>query len=86
MRKNLLKAMAQPTGYQIFFSKVTESMYFEYTITGCILLNTIAMALVHFRQSDGFSEGLEIANYVFAAIFNIEMILKLLAQGRNYFR
>ena len=64
---------------------MTESDYFEYTITGFILLNTLAMALVHYPQSDGFTEALEIMNYVFAAIFNVEMVLKLLAQGRNYF-
>ena len=44
------------------------------------------MALVHYRQSESFSHALEILNYIFAAIFNLEMILKLLAQGRNYFR
>ena len=44
------------------------------------------MAMVHDRMSDGFIAALDIMNYVFAAIFNIEMILKLLAQGRNYFR
>ena len=65
---------------------MTESKYFEYTITGFILLNTSAMAVVHDRQSEEFTAALDILNYVFAAIFNIEMILKLLAQGRNYFR
>ena len=79
LRKNLIRAIREPKGYQLFFTSITEHAIFEYTITGCILLNTIAMACVHYRQSESFSNALEILNYVFAAIFNLEMILKLLA-------
>ena len=75
-----------PKGYQIMFDKFTSHMGFEYTITACILANTIAMTLVHYRQPDELTHALEILNYIFAAIFNFEMIMKLLAQGRNYFR
>ena len=86
LRKNLMKALAQPKGYQVFFTNITEHAYFEYTITFCILLNTICMAMVHYLQSETFTFTLEILNYIFAFVFNVEMILKLLAQGRNYFR
>ena len=44
------------------------------------------MALVSYRESPGMTQALEILNYFFAVIFNVEMILKLLAQGRHYFR
>ena len=44
------------------------------------------MAMVHYGQSEGFTNFLENLNYFFAAVFNLEMILKLFAQGRNYFR
>ena len=44
------------------------------------------MAVVHYRQSETLTEALDIMNYIFAFVFNVEMILKLLAYGRNYFR
>ena len=55
-------------------------------IIGCIITNTVLMALVHYRQPDQLTLALDILNYVFAGIFTIEMILKLLAEGKNYFR
>lgn len=60
-------------------------MAFEYTITGCILMNTFCMGMVHYRQPDELTVALEYLNYVFAFVFNVEMTLKLLAQGKNYF-
>ena len=50
-------------------------------IIGCIITNTVLMALVHYRQPDQLTLALDILNYVFAGIFTIEMILKLSAYG-----
>ena len=49
LRKNLVKELSRPKGYQLFFSKITDAPAFEYTITACIILNTICMAMVHYR-------------------------------------
>lgn len=49
LRKNLVKELTRPKGYQILFSKITDHIGFEYGITACILLNTLAMACVHYR-------------------------------------
>lgn len=78
--------MRRPKGYQITFTKLTEHMAFEYFITGCILANTIAMAMVSYREPTEMTQALEMLNYFFTIVFNIEMILKLLAQGKTYFR
>ena len=43
------------------------------------------MAVVYLGMSDTFKLVLEIMNYIFAAIFNMEMILKLFAMGSCYF-
>lgn len=43
--------MRRPKGYQITFTKMTENPVFEYIITGCILANTIAMAMVSYREA-----------------------------------
>ncbi len=51
----------------------------------CIFFNTIVMALLHYRIDSTFESVLEFINYIFAAIFNIECIIKLTALGRAYF-
>lgn len=43
------------------------------------MANTILMAVVHYRQPNELTVALDILNYIFAAIFTIEMILKLLS-------
>ena len=43
------------------------------------------MAIEYFGQPYWYTLTLEICNYIFAAIFFIEMILKLTALSRTYF-
>ena len=59
--------------------------YFEYSITFFILANTIFMAIQHYRQDPMLEFVSEIANYIFAFVFNMEMILKLIGLGKIYF-
>ena len=79
LSKNLIKELRKPQGYQVKFTALTEHYCFEYFITGCILANTIAMAMVTYRMPEEMTQALEILNYFFAIVFNLEMILKLLA-------
>ena len=44
------------------------------------------MAMKHDRMNEDLAAWLEYLNYVFAAIFNIEMILKLIGMGGAYFK
>lgn len=86
LNKPLMKDVPNPKGIQVFFRKITTSSRFEGFITTCIVLNTVAMAVVHLGMSDDFKLVLEVLNYIFAAIFNMEMILKLFAMGWCYFQ
>jgi len=52
---------------------------FDNMITTCIILNTLFMCLAHYKQSDGFSTVLGIADYFFIVIFTLECILKVTA-------
>lgn len=65
--------------------RIVMSKLFEGIIVTSIILNTIVMALVHYRINATFLLVLEIINYFFAALFNIEFILKLIALGKAYF-
>lgn len=86
LHKRLLKDVAEPKGLQVVFRDITTSACFEGFITLCIVLNTVAMAVVYLGMSDQYKFTLEVLNYIFAFIFNCEMILKLFAMGKCYFQ
>ncbi|XP_074630746.1 sodium channel protein 1 brain-like isoform X1 [Acropora palmata] len=60
---------------------LVNSSAFETLITLCILFNTLAMALEHFRMDKTFAKVLEYCNLVFTVVFIMEMVLKLIAFG-----
>ena len=59
--------------------------YFENFITLSILLNTVVLASNHFGMNEDFKSVCEILNYIFAAIFTLEAILKIYALRGKYF-
>lgn len=52
----------------------------------CIILNTVLMTIRYFGMPKELSTALDVGNYIFAAIFNLEMIFKLIGLGTSYFR
>ncbi|KAH8068288.1 hypothetical protein JL721_6864 [Aureococcus anophagefferens] len=58
---------------------------FENFIMACIVINGLFMGLDHFGQPQGMTVAIELINMMFAIIFNIEAILKILGIGwTNY--
>ncbi|XP_027647564.2 sodium channel protein type 5 subunit alpha [Falco peregrinus] len=53
--------------------------FIDLTITVCIVMNTLFMALEHNNMSDNFKSMLNVGNLVFTGIFTAEMILKIIA-------
>ena len=64
---------------------LVNHQYFEIFIMICILLNTLVMSMRYARMSKTYETTLESINYVFSAIFNLELILKLIGIGCHYF-
>eukprot|EP00746_Dinoflagellata_sp_MGD_P164295 gnl/MRDRNA2_/MRDRNA2_92848_c0_seq1.p1 gnl/MRDRNA2_/MRDRNA2_92848_c0~~gnl/MRDRNA2_/MRDRNA2_92848_c0_seq1.p1 ORF type:complete len:1567 (+),score=269.87 gnl/MRDRNA2_/MRDRNA2_92848_c0_seq1:537-4703(+) len=61
--------------------------WFESLIMCCIVLNTVVMAASVFpKPSEEYAFAQKICNYVFAAIFTSEALLKFLALHMNYFK
>jgi hypothetical protein len=52
---------------------------------GCILLNIGTMAAVYEGMSAEYDGILEKINLFFTAAFTLEMVLKMVAHGGNYF-
>ncbi|NXE90523.1 SCN5A protein, partial [Menura novaehollandiae] len=59
--------------------------FFDLTITVCIVMNTLFMALEHDNMFPTFKVMLNVGNLVFTGIFTAEMILKIIALDPYYY-
>ncbi|XP_019744421.1 sodium channel, voltage-gated, type I-like, alpha isoform X2 [Hippocampus comes] len=57
----------------------------DLTITICIVLNTLFMAMEHYPMTKDFSRTLSVGNMVFTSIFTAEMVFKLIAMDPYYY-
>uniref|UniRef100_A0A2K5DJ07 Sodium channel protein n=1 Tax=Aotus nancymaae TaxID=37293 RepID=A0A2K5DJ07_AOTNA len=72
---------------------VVMDPFADLTITMCIVLNTLFMALEHYNMTSEFEDMLQVGNLVFTGIFTAEMTFKIIAldpyhyfqQGWNIF-
>ena len=63
-----------------------ESVIFTRLILLSILINIVFLSVEHYKQSSQVTNILDTANYVFIAIFTIEMLLKLFVYSiKGYF-
>lgn len=86
LAKHLRAKLKEPEGFRKCFFRIVNSTYFDHIITVFILLNTIVMSMKFHNMPADLVEFSAIANYVFAAVFNLEMFMKLIALGRTYFQ
>lgn len=61
--------------------QLVDHRYFQRLILLAILINAISMGIEYHNQPEQLTEAVEISNIVFAFLFLIEMILKLIAHG-----
>lgn len=59
--------------------------FVDLTITICIVLNTLFMAMEHYPMSPEFDHMLSVGNLVFTGIFTAEMVFKLIAMDPYYY-
>ncbi len=59
---------------------------FDVFIMSCIIFNTFVLTLKWYDQPQAVTDLTEGLNYMFAGIFTLEAIIKLLAHGKNYFK
>lgn len=83
---NLTNLHEKPSHQRCLYNLVNNSN-FDNAIMGAIVINTLFMALkIYPNPYPGWDDALQAANYVFAGIFTVECILKLIALRVNYFR
>jgi hypothetical protein len=83
--KKILKSPPEDSWRYRYFNLVVHPN-FEWFIMGCIIFNTFAMSVKFFGQPYEMTLVIEVLNYIFSAIFIVEMILKLMGFGCAYFK
>ncbi|XP_070585018.1 sodium channel protein type 5 subunit alpha-like isoform X2 [Erythrolamprus reginae] len=57
----------------------------DLTITLCIVMNTLFMAMDHYKMTKEFEEVLNVGNQIFTGIFTAEMVFKVIALDPYYY-
>lgn len=68
----------------VLFELVTDP-FAELTITLCIVVNTVFMAMEHYPMTDAFDAMLQAGNIVFTVFFTMEMAFKIIAFDPYYY-
>ncbi|XP_058804886.1 voltage-dependent T-type calcium channel subunit alpha-1G isoform X2 [Phymastichus coffea] len=61
--------------------KLVNHKYFQQGILFAILINTLSMGIEYHNQPEELTVIVEMSNFVFSAIFAVEMLLKVVAEG-----
>merc|ERR1719336_584448 len=61
--------------------ELAQHEWFDIFIMGCILANTLSMAVEHYGQSDTMTEVLYVFEWIFVIIFALEAFIKISAYG-----
>ncbi|XP_061937482.1 voltage-dependent T-type calcium channel subunit alpha-1G isoform X5 [Apis cerana] len=61
--------------------KLVEHKYFQQGILLAILINTLSMGIEYHNQPEQLTIVVEVSNIVFSAVFAVEMLLKIIAEG-----
>ncbi|XP_069558597.1 sodium channel, voltage-gated, type I-like, alpha [Brachyistius frenatus] len=65
--------------------QIVMDPFTDLTITICIVVNTLFMAMEHYPMTLGFNRMLNAGNQVFTGIFTAEMVLKIIAMDPYFY-
>lgn len=68
------------------FYYISESPYVQGFSFMCIVCNTLVLALEWYGQSKAISISFENVNFIFAVIFTLEIIMKIIGYGLRFFK
>lgn len=64
-----------------YIKSLVEQKYFQQGILLAILINTLSMGIEYHNQPEMLTHIVEISNIVLSALFAVEMLLKVIAEG-----
>ncbi|GAB0089753.1 Voltage-dependent T-type calcium channel subunit alpha [Sergentomyia squamirostris] len=78
----IYKVVSKVCGFiQKYVKRFVEHKYFQQGILLAILINTLSMGIEYHNQPEELTAIVETSNVVFSAIFALEMLLKIIAEG-----
>ena len=84
-RKKLQKKCVKPDGWRGKIYILVHNPVFDKFIILIVILNTVALMSKSYQMNVYLENLLKFLNFVFAFIFNVEMLLKLVSDGKRYF-
>ena len=84
-QQTLRKKELEPISFRRHFFRLVTQPAFDNAIIVVVATNTICLGLKYYQMSPLLKEVLKYANYVFAVVFNFEMVVKLIALDKQYF-
>jgi hypothetical protein len=84
--KPALRTIKTGSKVRDFCVDITSHKAFDGFIMGCIIGNTIVLAIKWYIMPEWVVQIIEVVNYVFMVIFTLEAILKVMAMRKNYFK
>nr|XP_045595060.1 voltage-dependent T-type calcium channel subunit alpha-1I-like [Procambarus clarkii] len=66
---------------RVYIKKLVDHRYFQRGILIAILINTLSMGIEYHNQPMMLTIIVELSNFVFSAVFAVEMLLKVIAEG-----
>ena len=72
--------------WRISLIKITTSLLFDQIVFALISINTLVLSLNWFLINPKLESSFEIVNNVFTALFTFEALIKILANGKLYFK
>ncbi|XP_063608556.1 voltage-dependent T-type calcium channel subunit alpha-1G-like, partial [Penaeus indicus] len=66
---------------RVYIKKLVEHTYFQRGILVAILINTLSMGVEYHNQPEILTTIVETSNIIFSAVFALEMLLKVIAEG-----
>lgn len=68
------------------FFRLAVSKLLDYFIYACIVLNIVVLTIDWYGMNPNILEITELINLVFAIIFTVEAVIKLIAFDKKYFK
>ena len=82
----IVKMLKTSNLFRKFCFNVVNHKNFEWFIFGCIIMNSLVLMINWYLIPQEVTNIVTYFNYMFAIIFTIEAILKIIASGIDYFK
>ena len=83
--KPLKKKKPPESKFRKWFYNIVQSNWFDLLMVVIIALNTAVIAMTYNRMSKSYERFIEVMNYIFVIIYNVEFVIKIIGIGKQYF-